>query len=373
MPGQTGILQGFSAIWIRIARAATAACIAAAVALNPLSSLAQSGKSPVSVEAIVLTPSVVVEAVSSVGDLASEASVIVRPEIAGRVREIGFREGATVKAGDVLVRFDDAIYQGELKQAIARLDLSTRTFERAKALNQRGHGTEQVMDNTREEVRFNQASVELAEARLQKTVITAPFDGTVGLSSVSIGDYIKAGDDIVNLEQIIPLKVDFRLPERYLRLVAVGRPVEITLDAFPGDTYRGEVYAIDPRIRAADRSIGVRARLPNSDGKLRPGIFARIRMIVDRRDQALVVPEEALVPRGNQRFVFRIVDGKAVLTEVKIGLRETGQVEIVEGIRAGDTIITAGQAKVREGAAVNIVGGSAIKGKTNQPAAQVSQ
>ncbi|MCB9928275.1 MAG: efflux RND transporter periplasmic adaptor subunit [Alphaproteobacteria bacterium] len=331
----------------------------AATAVPSDPALAQAAKRLVAVEAVTLQPQVVVESVSSVGDLASEASVIVRPEIAGRVTEIGYVEGARVEAGAVLVRLDDAIYRGELDQAKARRDLSARNYERAKALNQRGHSSEQALDIAREEVRVNEASVELAEARLQKTIITAPFAGEVGLSAISVGDYIKAGDDIVNLEQIVPLKVDFRLPERYLRLVAVGRPVDITLDAFPGKSYLGEVYAIDPRIRANDRSIGVRARLPNAEGRLRPGLFARVRMIVDRRDQALVVPEEALVPRGDHRFVFRIIDGKAVLTEVKIGLRETGKVEIVEGLQAGDVVITAGQAKVREGSAVRIVGGNA--------------
>lgn len=352
-----------------IRRCLSAALLAAVLfAIAPVPTLAQGGGRGPAVEAIVLTPSVVVEAVSSVGDLQSEDSVIIRPEIAGRVREIGYREGAPVRTGDVMVRLDDAIYRAELDQAIARRDLSARNYERVQALNVRGHSSEQNLDIAREEVRVNEASVELAEARLRRTVITAPFDGMVGLSSVSVGDYIEAGDDIVNLERIIPLKVDFRLPERYLRLVSVGRPVDITLDAFPGESYRGEVYAIDPRIRAADRSIGVRARLPNSDGTLRPGIFARISMIVDRRETALVVPEEALVPRGNERFVFRIVDGKAQLTKVRIGLRETGQVEIVEGLSAGDIVVTAGQAKIREGAAVRIVGGSAAESADGKPA-----
>ena len=335
---------------------------------------AQGSKKLIAVEAITLQSSIIVESVSSIGDLASEASVIIRSEIAGRVREISYLEGTKVKAGQVIVRLDDAIYQAELSQAIARRDLSARNYERAQALNQRGHSSEQTLDLAREEVRVNEASVDLAKARLQKTVLAAPFNGVVGLSSISVGDYIMAGEDIVNLEQIIPLKVDFRLPERYLRLVAVGRPLEITLDAFPGETYHGEVYAIDPRIRVNDRSIGVRARLPNADGQLRPGIFARINMIIDRREQALVLPEEALVPRGNQRFVFRVVDGKAVMTEVKIGLRETGQIEIVEGLSAGDLVITAGQAKVREGSAVNIVGGTSNEPpKANLPSSLANE
>ncbi len=337
------------------------ACAAGALALASPARAQGVNKKEVVVEAITLAPTPVVEAVTAVGDLASDASVVIRPEIAGRVRAIGYVEGAPVKAGQMLIRLDDAVYRAELDQAKARLDLSRRNFERANALNLKGHSSVQVLDTAREEVHVNEASVELAQVLLQKTTLVAPFDGVVGLSSIDLGDYIQVGADIVNLERIATLKVDFRLPERYLRFVAVGRPVELAMDALPGETYRGEVYAIDPRIRASDRSMGVRARLPNNEGRLRPGLFARIRLIVDRRNQAIVIPEEALMPRGDRRFVYRVIEGKAVSAEVKIGLRETGRVEIVEGVKAGDTIITAGHAKVREGGAVRILGAGAPK------------
>ncbi|MEQ9122651.1 MAG: efflux RND transporter periplasmic adaptor subunit, partial [Alphaproteobacteria bacterium] len=293
---------------------------------------AQKAERSVAVEAMTVAPTVLVESVSAVGDLDSEASVIVRSEIPGRVKEIGFVEGAPVREGQPLIRLSDAIARAELDQAVARRELSRRNYERARALNNRGHSSAQTLDIAREEVRVNESSVELAEARLAKTVIEAPFDGVVGLTAVSVGDYIEAGDDIVNLEKIRPLKVDFRVPERYLRLIQVGRTVEVALDALPGEVHQGEVYAIDPRIRAADRSVAVRARLPNPDGRLRPGLFARVNLIVDRRTQAIVVPEEALVPRGDRRYVYKIVDGKAELVEIQIGLRETGRIEIVSGL-----------------------------------------
>ena len=313
------------------------------------------GAKGVLVEAITLQPTPLAEYVSAVGDLASDESVIVRPEIAGRIREIGFHEGAPVEADSVLVRLDDAIYRAELAQAEARLTLSRQNLERAQTLNRRGHSSEQTLDIAREETRVNGASAELVRARLEKTVIRAPFAGVVGLKSVSIGDYVEAGDPIVNLEKISTLKVDFRIPERYLRVVKVGGSVEIELDAFPGETHAGEIYAVDPRVRETDRSIAIRARLPNPEGRLRPGLFARVRLVVSRQTTAIVAPEEAIVPRGDRRFVYRVVDGKAVLTEVRIGLRETGRVEIVDGLKAGDRIITAGQIKVRDGADVRVV------------------
>jgi membrane fusion protein, multidrug efflux system len=340
------------------AAAGLALCLGSLLLAAPAA--AQSSRPAATVEAVTLTPQPLVDYVSSVGALASEASIIVRSEIAGRVKEIGFIEGTKVQTGDVLIRLDDAIYQAELGQAKARRDLSRLNYDRANALNSRGHSSAQALDVAREEVRVTDAMFELAQARLDKTVIKAPFDGIVGLTEISIGDYIEAGDDIVNLEQIDTLKVDFRLPERYLRVVAVSRLVEVTLDALPGETHTGEVYAIDPRIRNSDRSIGVRARLENREGRLRPGLFARIRLIVDRHEQAIIIPEEALIPRGDRRFVYRIVEGKAVLTEVKIGLRQTGRVEIVDGLTAGEVIVTAGHIKLRDGSPVRVLNTSML-------------
>ena len=337
--------------------AVIAGLAAASLAAEP--AIAQKADRSVAVEAMTVQPTVLTEAVSAVGDLESEASVILRSEIAGRVKEIGFVEGAPVRQGQPLIRLNDAIARAELDQAVARRELSRSNYDRARALNNRGHSSAQTLDIAREEVRVNEASVELAEARLAKTVIDAPFDGVVGLTTVSVGDYIEAGDDIVNLEKISPLKVDFRVPERYLRVIQVGRKVEVALDALPGEAHEGEVYAIDPRIRAEDRSVAVRARLPNPEGRLRPGLFARVRLIVDRRTQAIVIPEEALVPRGDRRYVYKIVADKAELAEIQIGLRETGRVEIVSGLAAGDVIVTAGQAKVRPGSTLRIVGGPA--------------
>ncbi|MEK9905931.1 MAG: efflux RND transporter periplasmic adaptor subunit [Rhodospirillales bacterium] len=336
----------------------------------PNHGLAQAKPKGVLVEAEILNPVPLTEYVSAVGDLASEASVIVRPEIAGRIKEIRFKEGAPVKQGDLLVGFDDAIYRAEVDQAEARAALSGQNLKRANTLSQRGHTTAQTLDVAREENHINEASVELARARHSKTKILAPFDGVIGLKKVSVGDYVQAGAEIVNLERIATLTVDFRVPERYLRVAVVGGKVEIELDAFPGTVYEGTIYAVDPRVRTADRSVAIRARLDNSKRQLRPGLFARIRLIVGRQVTAIVVPEEAIIPRGDRRYVFRIVDEKALLSEVRTGLRETGRVEIVGGLKPGDQNITAGQAKVRNGSQVRIVGGSGAKSTSDAKAAK---
>jgi membrane fusion protein, multidrug efflux system len=308
----------------------------------------------VAIEAITVSPSQLVETVSAIGTLRSNEGVIIRPEINGRVTEIGFEEGRPIKKGTVLFRLDSSVSRAELADAQAKLALSQRNYARAKKLATHGHTTTETLDKTLAEMRSAEARVKLFEARLEKTEILAPFDGIVGLRQVSIGDYVAAGKDLVNLENIDPIKVDFRLPERYLRVVRADGTVRITADALPGKTFEGKIYAIDPRIEPGGRSIAVRARLSNRHGLLRPGLFARVKLIIDHKLQAIVIPEEAVVRRGDQQIVFRVQDGLAVITPVVLGLRQTGRVEVVEGLKTGDVVVTAGHAKLREGAPVAI-------------------
>ena len=203
---------------------------------------------------------------------------------------------------------------------------------------------------------MNTAAVELARVQLDKTRITAPFAGIVGLRHVSAGEYITAGQALVNLEAIDPVKADFRVPEKFLPAIRVGQTIKIKVDAFPEDSFEGRVYAIDPRLDVVGRSLLVRAMVPNRDQRLRPGLFARVTVLLQLKEDALSVPEQAIVPQGESQFVFKIVDGKAKLTKVKIGTRREGRVEIVEGLTAGDQVVTAGQLKIRDGSPVTIVG-----------------
>jgi membrane fusion protein (multidrug efflux system) len=182
----------------------------------------------------------------------------------------------------------------------------------------------------------------------------APFAGLIGIRNVSVGDYVKEGQDLVNLEDVSSLKADFRLPERYFARLKPGQTVEVTTDARPGEVFKATVDAIDPLLDAAGRAILVRARLPNQEGKLRPGMFARVRLIVGDRQDALVIPEEALVPAGSDQYVFRVVDGKAERVKIQIGARRSARVEVLDGLKAGDLVVTAGQMKIRDGAPVKV-------------------
>jgi membrane fusion protein (multidrug efflux system) len=203
-----------------------------------------------------------------------------------------------------------------------------------------------------------EAALALVEAKFAKTEIRAPFSGVIGLRSVSVGDYVKEGADLVNLESIDLLKVDFRLPEVHMRQVQAGQTLQVTLDALPGKTFEGRVLAVNPLLDAAGRAVVVRAQVRNSDASLRPGMFARVRLVTNDRAEALVVPEQALVPQGADQFVFKIVDGKAVRAKVEVGQRRTGKVEVRSGVAAGDIIVTAGQVRLRDGMPVAIAKGS---------------
>ena len=282
-----------------------------------------------------------------------------RPEVAGRISAIQFQEGQRVAKGAPLVRLDAAVTDAELQQARANLVLAKSKFDRAVDLARQNFISGQAKDEAENNYKVAQAAVALVEAKLAKTEIKAPFAGIIGLRVVSVGDYVKEGADLVNLEAIDPLKVDFRVPETFLRQVQVGQAVEVALDALPGKSYDGKVIALNPLVDAAGRAIVIRAQVRNQDAALRPGMFARVRLITRAEREALVLPEEALVPQGTEQFVFRIVDGKATRVKVETGQRRDGKVEVVSGVDKGDVIVTAGQLRLRDGAPVRVAGAEA--------------
>jgi len=293
------------------------------------------------------------QAITAVGSLRSDESITLRPEVAGRIASIQFQEGQRVTKGTTLVRLDAAINQAELQQARANQVLAKSKFDRAVDLAKSKFISGQARDEAENNLKVADAALQLVEARLAKTEIKAPFSGIIGLRSVSVGDYVKEGADLVNLESIDPLKVDFRVPEVYLRQVQAGQPLEISLDAYPNKTFDGRVLAVNPLLDAAGRSVVIRAQVKNQDASLRPGMFTRVRLITKDVTEALVVPEEALVPQGADKFLFKVVDNVAVRTKVEVGQRRDGKVEIVAGVALGDIVVTAGQQRLRDGAAVS--------------------
>lgn len=307
--------------------------------------------------------------VAAIGTLRSFESVVIRPEVAGRIAALDVDEGQRVEKGHVLVKLDASVQRAELDQALAALALARANFQRAENLLKRGAGTPQAVDQARATLLTDEAAVELARARLDKMDIAAPFAGVLGLRRVSVGDYLGPGTDIVNLEVIDRLKVDFRVPELLLTSVRPAQSISIQVDAVPGRSFAGRVYAVDPLIDAAGRSILLRATIDNPEGILRPGLFARVTLTVESRQNAIFVPEASLVSTGDQHFVFRVVEGKASFTRIRLGARSAGEVEVLEGLAPTDVVVTAGILKIRDGMPVKVIGPGGPGGPGQKPAA----
>jgi membrane fusion protein (multidrug efflux system) len=297
---------------------------------------------------------------SAVGTLKSNESVVLRPETAGRVSAINFKDGSIVEKGALLISLDAAIQEAELHQAKANYGLAKTNHQRNQELLGKKFLSEQAVDNSGAALKVQEATVQLAEAKLAKTRIKAPFKGSVGLRNVSVGDYVKEGVDLINIEDISTLRVDFKLPESYLGRLSKGQVVEVMSDALPGERFSAVLDAVDPLVDQGGRSISARARLDNAKGTLRPGLFVRARIVFGERKQVLLVPEQAIVP-GAQPAVFKVLDGKAMLTKVRLGVRRAAQVEVIDGLVDGDVVVSAGQLKLRDGAAVRPIGEGAPK------------
>ncbi|MCU9948415.1 efflux RND transporter periplasmic adaptor subunit [Pseudomonas sp. PDM13] len=289
------------------------------------------------------------------GSLRSDESVTIRPEIEGRLARLHFKEGQPVKGGDLLVSLDDAIARAELDQARANLELAEKSYQRAQMLFKRGASNAQAQDEAQSQQQAARASLALAQARLDKTQIRAPYDGFLGLRQVSTGDYLSPGQDIVNLEVLDPLKVDFRVPQKAVAQVHVGQTVEISVDAYLGERFRGRIIALNPRLDEVGRSQAIRAQIGNADHRLKPGQFVKVSVILEERPDALLIPEEAVIPVGQQLFVAIVVDGKVERRQIRIGQRQRGKAEVREGLQGNEQVITAGWQKAGPGQEVRSV------------------
>ena len=308
------------------------------------------------VKVVMVRESAVTDDVTAVGSLLAEESVVIRPEIAGRIVKIHFVEGESINAGAPLVSMDTSDLRAKLAANEADVTVNRQRFERAKNMAGQKFVSQQAVDEANSNLSRAIALKQETLAQLAKAEIRAPFKGMLGLRKVSTGAYLKAGEDIVNLEDIGSLKLDFRVPEAFLSKIAKGQDVNVRVDAFPKETFSGKIFAIEPAIDAQTRTVLLRARIPNAEAKLMPGLFARVNLILERRGTALVVPEEAIVPKGSASLVVKVVDGKAEFVPVKIGRRRPGEVEIVEGLKVNDTVVTDGQIKLQPGAPVTVMG-----------------
>ncbi|MEP6908525.1 MAG: efflux RND transporter periplasmic adaptor subunit [Pseudoxanthomonas sp.] len=322
---------------------------------------AAAGK-PVAVEAAKVEVVRLVDDAQAVGSLRSRRSVVLRPEVSGRITQLNFTDGQRVRKGQVLVQFDDQLPLAQVQQSQAELSIAQANQKRNQELVAQNFVSQRSLDESAANLQVAQAKLSLAKATAARLKIVAPFDGIAGIRLVNAGDYLKDGSDIVNIEDIDALFVDFRLPERFQSKVRRGQTALLDIDALPGRRFSAQIQAIDPLIDANGRSVGIRGCIDNRQLQLRPGMFARANTVFSVRDDARVIPEEAIVPQGNRQFVIKLLDGPSAQTrttqrvEVKVGIRGLGKVEILEGLEAGDTVVAAGQQRVqRDGSVVSVV------------------
>lgn len=307
------------------------------------------------------------EEVSAVGTLLANESVMIRPEVEGRISAIHFAEGQLVRQGAKLVSLDSSEIEAQLAAVNAELNLNRNRMRRAEELQAKNFISAEALDVARENLNQSLARRAEIQAKLDKMTIKAPFEGVVGLRQVSPGAYVKAGQDIARLEGIGTLKLDFRVPEVFLGRIRASQEAQVNVDAFAGESFRGAIYAIEPAVDEQTRTVLLRARIPNPGVRLKPGMFARVTLVLDTRENALLVPEQALVPRGQHRYVFRLVEGKAVLTKVEIGLRRPGEVEVLRGLTAGETIVVDGQLRLEDGSPVTVMADKAPAATAEAP------
>lgn len=355
-----GIVAASGAAWWyqhRTPAAATGAGPAASGAPVP-----GSPAQPVSVEVAKVQLMRLSDDAQAVGSLRSRQGVMLRPEVSGRITELNFRDGERVRKGRLLVQFDDQLQLAQVKQSRAELSIAQANHKRNQELLAQNFVSQRSLDESAANLEVAQAKLALSQATAARLKIVAPFDGIAGIRNVNVGDYLKDGTDIVNLEDIDTVYVDYRLPERFQTLLKRGQKATVELDALPGRRFEAQVQAVDPLIDTNGRSIGVRASINNQQLLLRPGMFARVSTVFGVREQARVIPEEAIVPQGGKVFVIKLVPGAdndtlvSKRVEVKLGIRRPGQVEIVDGLKDGDTVVTAGQQRLqRDGSPVKVL------------------
>ena len=293
---------------------------------------------------------------AAVGSLVASQGILVTTEVAGKVSAIRFESGQQVEAGTVLLEIDDSVEQAELAGIVAERRLAEQQFKRREDLLDSKTISRSDVDEA--QLRLENAAAQLAakQAVIAKKHITAPFGGWLGIRQVDLGEYIQPGTTIVPLEALVPIYVDYALPERHLDQISVGQAVEIEVQAFPGEVFTGHIAAVNPGIDPGTRSLQVRAVLQNPQARLRPGMFAEVRTVLPQRPAVLTLPQTAITYNPYGDSVFVIQEGEAGASvqrrQVETGGVRNGRVEIVQGLQPGERVVVAGQVKLRNDQAV---------------------
>jgi membrane fusion protein (multidrug efflux system) len=312
------------------------------------------GRPPPAVVLAAAETATVTRTIEAIGSARADESVVLTAKAAGRITAIEFDQGAPVRKDDVLVRLEGSEIQAEIEALKAEAGEIRQTLERAEYLLSRGSGARAPVEDARRRLQGAQARIDAATRRLEDTIIRAPFDGRIGLRDISVGALVEPGREIAVLDTVSPMSVRFTVPEQQIGRIEPGARIEARTSAFPDERFEGEVQALGSRVDPALRTIEVDARLPNPDGRLRPGMLLTVTLATDVVRDAVVVPPLAVQVRGEQHFVYKVVDGKAQRAEVRLGQREPERVQIEEGLAAGDQIVVGGMQSVNDGQPVRV-------------------
>jgi membrane fusion protein (multidrug efflux system) len=298
-------------------------------------------------------PSLLTERLATTGTVRANEEVEIVSEISGKISSIHFKEGSRVAAGQLLLKIDDSELVAERQRALYRVELAERDEARQKQLLDDGVISRETYDVALGELNVLRAELQLIEAQLVKTEIRAPFSGVIGLRWVSPGSYLSSQTRIASLNDLDPVKLDFTVPEKYSALMQVGDSISFAVEGFER-TFPGSIYAVEPSIDAATRSLRVRARCPNSDGALVPGAFANVDLVLRSVPDALTVPSIAVIPELGGKKVFVYEDGTAQPRSVETGIRSDTAVQITSGLAEGDIVIVSGLLQMRPGLEVEV-------------------
>jgi len=336
--------------------------LAAALAIplagcNPAADEGRPAQVAASAPSVVVSPAEAADRpleIEALGTAQAMDAVEITSRVTNVVVAIEFDDGELVRTGEVLVRLDDDETEADLSLAEAALAESRSQYRRSKELFESRTVSESQMVELEARLRADEARVQAARARLDRTVIKAPFSGHVGLRRVSVGSLVTPGTVVTTLDDDSTVRLDVAVPERFLSLVSTGMRVDARAAAYPETIFTGTVTALDSRVDTVTRTMTVRATVPNPEGLMRSGMFVSVRLVGDARP-VTVIPEESLVPEGEHQFVFVVEDGMAFKREVVLGQRRPSEVEILSGVSAGDLVVIEGTQKIADGVRVAIV------------------
>ena len=304
------------------------------------------------VEVVAARADTVRDEIAATGQIEAVQSIDLRPEVDGRIVEIVIHEGQEVDQGTPLFKVDDAQLKAQVAQLEAQRDLAQQALARAKELAQENASSAADLEQAEANARSAQAQFDLQRIRLERTTVRAPFAGVVGQRYVSLGDYVTTDTKLVSLHTVNPQRAAFQVPEKFARQLRLGQSVAFRVAAIPGREFTGEVDFVDPVVQLPGRTIMVKARVPNAARLLQPGMFIEARLVTAVRPQAIVIPEDAVVPAEGSSFVWVVTDGKVDHRKVDLGVRTPGFVEVTAGVKAGEQVVTGGLELLAPGAPV---------------------